>query len=375
MKNKIAIVRGKFLNRYEMQSYEPLAEEFDITAFGSLFPFHSNFSFSTVKLFSPLDLPNFPYKMQILNRICKDAQYLFGVENGLQGFAIAHTAETYFHFTNQCLIAKRKGYVKKVVVTVWENIPFNNEGIKGRTAFKQQVFREADHFVAVSERAKIALILEGVDSAKITVISPGIDTKLFTPIKKNIPKTKHINLLFVGRLEKNKGIYELLYSLKLLQMDKSLETYTIGLTIIGEGSEKMTIRNLMNRLGLESIIVFKKIAYEMMPAEYRAVDIFIAPSKEDTYWQEQWGMALMEAQASGLPIVTTMSGSIPENVGDAAILVQPGDVLSLKNAIKKLIVDPKLRLNYSRKARERAVKVHDVMIVANKIKNVYEKLF
>src|SRR6266571_2942975 len=110
MKKKIAIVRGKFLNHYEMQSYEPLAEDYDITAFGSLIPFHSNFSFPTVKHFSPLDLPSFPYKMQLLNRVCKDAQYLCGLESGLQGFDIVHTAETYFHFTNQCLLAKRKGY-------------------------------------------------------------------------------------------------------------------------------------------------------------------------------------------------------------------------------------------------------------------------
>ncbi|HSW97405.1 MAG TPA: hypothetical protein VLF89_06280, partial [Candidatus Saccharimonadales bacterium] len=69
MKAKIAIVRGKFLNQYEMQSYEPLTASFDLTAFGSLTAFHTHFAFPTVKLFSPLDVPDFPYKTQLLNRL------------------------------------------------------------------------------------------------------------------------------------------------------------------------------------------------------------------------------------------------------------------------------------------------------------------
>src|SRR5579859_8057230 len=132
MKTKIAIVRGKFLNQYDMQSYEPLAPLYTMTAFGSLTSFHSNFLFPTVKLFSPLDIPDFPYKTSLLNRIFHDAQYLVGLEDSLKGFSIAHSAETYFQFTTQCLDAKKKGYLKKVIVTVWENIPFNNEGIVGR---------------------------------------------------------------------------------------------------------------------------------------------------------------------------------------------------------------------------------------------------
>ncbi len=53
---KVAIVRGKFLNKYEMQLYEPLFPRFDITAFGSLTPFQDTFAFPTVKLLSPMDL-------------------------------------------------------------------------------------------------------------------------------------------------------------------------------------------------------------------------------------------------------------------------------------------------------------------------------
>ncbi len=374
MKAKIAIVRGKFLNQYEMQSYEPLTTAYDLQAFGSLTSVHTNFAFPTVKLLSPFDLPNFPYKTPILNRLFTDAHYLAGLENSLQGFAIAHSAETYFHFTKQCLEAKKNGSVKKVVVTVWENIPFNNEGIAGRTEAKQQVLREADHFIAISERSKIALLLEGASEKNISVISPGVDNKVFFPTKEKAGETKKIQLLFVGRLVKNKGVYEMLHALKMLTFDKELKNIPILLTIIGSGPEKNGMQATAKKLGISEVIMYKEVFYHDMPREYRKADIFIAPSKEDIYWQEQWGMALLEAQASGLSIVTTTSGSIPENVGDAAFLVQPADILSLKEAIKKLILNPKLKEEYSKKARERAVKVHDIKIVASKIKRVYEKV-
>lgn len=374
MKQKIAIVRGKFLNQYEMQSYEPLIDSYDLTAFGSLTAFHTQFGFPTVKLLSPLDVPNFLYKTQLLNRLFHDANYLVGLEKALQGFTIAHSAETYFHFTKQCLDAKQKGYVKKVVVTVWENIPHNNEGISGRSEMKKRVLHEADHFIAVSERAKNALLLEGADVKKISVISPGIDTTVFAPRKTISKKTQEINLLFVGRLVKNKGVYELLYALKMLFFDKTLENFSLSLTMIGSGPEKNALQHLAKKLGIADKIIYKDVVYDNMPAEYRHAHIFVAPSKADTYWQEQWGMALMEAQSAGLAIITTMSGSIPENVGDAALLVQPGDVVSLAEALTQFILHPDMRTTFAKRARERAVQRHDKNIAAGKMKEVYEGL-
>jgi hypothetical protein len=72
MKSKIAIIRGAFLNSYEMQFFEPLADTFALTAFGSMHPFHESFAFPVKKCLSPMDLPSFPFKMSILNRVFID---------------------------------------------------------------------------------------------------------------------------------------------------------------------------------------------------------------------------------------------------------------------------------------------------------------
>lgn len=380
---KIAVVRGKYLNKYEMQSYEPLVKKHKLVGFGSLRPFHEKFAFSVVKLPSPTDLPNFPLKMPILNRLCVDAQWLFGLEERLRGFDIAHSAETYMHFTWQCLNAKKRGYVKKVVATVSENIPFNNEGIWGRKRFKKRAIKEVDHFIAISKRSKEALILEGCDEAKITVIGHHVDTSAFTPNSKlKTPfgpslgrgQNSKLNVLFVGRLEVEKGVYEVILAVKKLLSDPELKDYHLTFTLIGEGNERGRLLELEKRMRIAQKAIHKTVSYDKMPAEYQKADIFLAPSRSTRYWQEQFSMVLLEAQASGLPIVTTCSGAISENVGQAAILVPPADFYSLAEAIKKLILNPKMRVKLGRRARERAVKYFDIKIGAKKLDEVYQRI-
>lgn len=375
---KIALVRGKFLNAYEMQSFEPLTKSYDITAFGSLQPFHNSFAFPTVNLPSPMDLPEFPKKMGIINRIYTDAHYLYGLEEKLKGFDIAHSAETYFHYTQQALNAKKKGYVKKVIATVLENIPFNNEGIWGRKEFKERARKELDHIIALTQRTKDTLLLEGVEPRKITVVSHGIDTKRFTPKKnwlKNENNKKEFTILFSGRLEAYKGVYEIVYAAKLLLIDQDLKNYLLKFVFVGKGSEEEKLLVLEKKLHVQKYIKHKSISYEDMPRLYQKADIFLAPSKPTFTYQEQYCTVLLEAQAAGLPIVTTYSGGIPENVGDAGVLVAPGDFYSLRNAIKKFILSPEKRISFAKKARRRAESVHDSKVIAQQIAKVYEKIF
>lgn len=371
-KKKVAIVRGKFLNQYEMQSFEPLASKFDITAFGSLSSFHDTFAFPTVKLPSPMDLLDFPYKMPILNRAFIDAQYLLGLENHLEGFDIVHTAETYYHYTQQSLNARKRGNVKKVIATVLENIPFNNEGIWGRKKFKKSARDGLDHIIALTNRTKEALLLEGAKDDKITVVSHGINTSRFIPSARK--STNRLTILFVGRLEVYKGIYEVIYAFKRLLEDKDLRAYSLTLLVVGNGSEKKELLQREKELKISRYVTHLDVTYADIPDVYKKADIFVAPSKESQYWIEQYNTSLLEAQAAGLSIVTTYSGGIPENVGNTAVLVSPGDVLSLKKELKEFILYPQKRKTYGSNARKRALEVHDVKIISKQISKVYEQV-
>lgn len=353
---KVALVRGKFLNSYEMQLFEKLPSKYRVTAFGSRTPYHDKFSFSVIKLPSPMDLPDFPYKMPILNRLFIDAHYLFGLEQKLRGFELVHAAETYYHYTQQALNAKKNGFVKKVIATVLENIPFNNEGIWGRKRFKERARRELDHIIALTNKTREALIKEGTDPNKITVIGHAIDTERFYPKKH---KKKILTILFVGRLEEEKGITEF------VEMAKQLKKYNVRFVVIGNGTKERIIPKFIEQ---------RVVSYENMPSEYQAADIFVAPSKSTPTWDEQYNTALLEAQASGLAIVTTRTGGIPENVGNAAILISPGDVDALTHAITSFIMNPSLRTTYAKKARERALHVHDARKIAKRMGDLYNQV-
>jgi len=374
---KLAIVRGKFLNQYEMQSFAPLINRYEITAFGSITPYHDTFPFSVIKCPSPMDLPEFPYKMQILNRLFVDAHYLLGLEDKLEGFDIVHAAETYYHYTQQCLNAKKQGSVKKVVATVLENIPFNNESIWGRKAFKKRARNELDHMIALTNKTKRALIAEGADPKKITVIGHGIDTKKFSPEKDHLKKLKlqdrELTILFSGRLERYKGVYEILEALRMLL--KKNTNVRLKLIFAGGGSEKKNLLKLEKHYGLTAMVFHISADYKDMPDMYRNADIVALPSISTPTWEEQYCTALLEAQSMGLPIVTTGSGGIPENVGDCALYCKEKNALSLARELQKFIENGDLRVRYGQKARDRAVRVHDSRIIADKLDHVYENLF
>ena len=372
---KIALVRGAFLNQYEAQIFFPIVKKHDLVGFSSLHPIHDQFLFPVVKCPSPMDL-NFGsfsrIKMPLLNRLFIDAHLLWGLEDKLEGFDIAHCADTFYHFTHQCVVAKKQGKVKKVVATIFENIPFNNEGIWGRKQFKQDAIANIDHFIAISERSKAALILEGAPEEKITVIGQRIDTHRFTPSNRK-SDNKNLTILFTGRLEFYKGVYEVIYSAKRLITDRELSQHKLKFLLVGEGTEKPKLEELIKRLSLEKNVTIKSVSYDKMPEIYHEADIFVAPSRATRTYQEQFSTVLLEAQASGLPIVTTYSGGIPENVEDAALMANPGDFYSISSSIKKLILNPNLRNHYGILARKHVQK-YSISLGSKQLERVYRSV-
>lgn len=358
---KISIVRGAFLNPFELQNYSDLKNKFDITAISSKRPISKDVDLPLIKLHSPTDLPNFPYKYPILNRIFVDAQKLRKLEKTIKGSDVVHVAETYFGYTHQAIMAKRRGLVRRIISTVWETIPFNNEGIRGRKRYKKLAFENVDRFLAVTEKAKKALIKEGVREEKISVVNMGVDIKKFKP-DPTTQKTKDINILCVARLVPEKGITDLLEAfLKIKETNPKIK-----LTIIGSGPLKHEVSGYKN-------VYVKSVPYQKMNKEYQKADIFCLPSRATKTWEEQYGMCLVEALASGLPIVTTNSGAIPEVVGDCALVSHHSNVKELKTNLEKLIYNEKLRNSLSVMARKRAVEKYDCHKISSQIAAIYKE--
>lgn len=359
---KISIVRGAFLNPFELQNIYPLKNRHNITTYSSLKPINPNIDLPLVKLPSPTDIPLPFYKYPILNRIFSDAHYLLGLEKMITGSDIVHVAETYYHYTHQALVAKRKGLIKKVVSTVWETIPHNNEGLRGRRRFKKESYNQVDHFLAVTQKAQKALLIEGVKKDKITVVPLGVDLKHFSSSSKHKNKST-LNVLFVGRFVEEKGVGDLVEALLKLKEKK----LPVKLTLVGEGPLE---KNFVNIKG----VTVTKSSYKNISRLYSQADIFCLPSQTTPSWQEQYGMVFIEAMASRLPIVTTRTGAINEVCGNVALYVPQKSSSSLAKILEKLVLDKKLRQSLSSQSLKRAKLYYDHRQVADRIESVYKNL-
>ncbi len=331
------IIRASHANQYELQNYEPIAEEHDIKVITSHHPL-TNVQIPTIHLWSPTDLPTFPYRKQILSRLIGGEQWLLGIEDLVTSKDILHTAETYTPYTHQAVELRKHNKIKKLICTCWETIPHNNEKFARLRLWKMDSYRYVDLFHTPTERAKNALIKEGVNPKKIRVINYGVDLSHFVPPAKRIISPKPV-VLTVARKVKEKGI----------------DIWT----------------QLNHELG--DRINFKwvdSVSYEQIIKEYQKADIFLFPSKETATWEEQYGMALIEAMACGLPIITTNTGAIPEVVGNAGIICSES-YSSIRGSLLKLLQSPSEIKKYQKLSLARARSHFDRNKTAIKLAELY----
>jgi len=389
---KVAILRGANLNKYEMQTYEKLNQlsSLEITTFSSLFPQHqiNDINLLNKRLLCSDDFIRclIPSKMRrpvrfVLEGLIGIKQLTFGLIKGLEGFDLIHTADPSYYYSYEATKAKDK-YHSILVVTQWENIPFLFERSRLARHIKYTVLNRADHFIAMSERARETLLLEGVSPHKITVAPVGVDVDRFKPRGKSEKLLDHCGLdrkdlliSFCGRLSYSKGVEFLLYAFKKLTSDSEIRSLPgkIKLAFFGEGEKKVRLLELVQRLDLEKDTIFYGFyPYEKMQEVYNTTDILVLPSVSTKWWQEQLGMVLLEGMASGCAVVSTRSGSIPEIVGDAGLLCNPGDFCDLYLKMRELCLSEDLRKKLGKRGRERVGERYNFTTNAQKINGVYQ---
>jgi glycosyltransferase involved in cell wall biosynthesis len=379
---RVALVRGPNLNSWEMQNFAPLRNDYEFITFCSHW---NNFDLSEIPfpvhtLWSWGQMLRMRAARHVIEHVWGDYHDLVHLDRALHGFDIVHTPESMYYCSYQAALAKRKlGF--KLVVTVWENLPLNYN-LAATRRLKETVMNEADLFLAVTQRAKEVLVLEGAPVEKIAVQMPGIDIDHFRPLPKDrstlLRFDCHDNdlvILFVAHLTVQKGIFDLLYAMKSLLLRLGSDA-PVKLLIAGTGPERERLSSLVTQLQLEARVRFiGPHPYSSMPLIHNLADVFVLPSQPALRWQEQFGYVLVESMACGKPVISTESGAIAEVVGNAGLLVQPNDYLALAGALERLISSSSLRQELGRKARSRAEQLFDVRRVALQFKNHYENLY
>ncbi len=174
-------------------------------------------------------------------------------------------------------------------------------------------------------------------------LSNGIE--LFNYYKDDSPKST-IELIYVGRLTRGKRVQDALYAISQV---KNI-TPNIRLTIIGSGPEEDFLKRKCKFLRIEDHIRFLgKRPPKEIPKNLSKADIFIFPSHHESF-----GLAILEAMASYLPILASRSTAIPELVhdGENGLLHSPGNINELAKNLKTLIENDTLRKSMGKKSRE-----------------------
>ena len=215
------------------------------------------------------------------------------------------------------------------------------------TPILRRIWRNAGA-VTVSSADQAALARCTLPDLELTTIPNGVDTEVFHPAGRRTDQ--EINAVCAARLIERKGQHHLLKALAHLRRSCRRP---LRVTLVGTGDAEPHLRQLAKGLKVSHAVTFEGyVPGERMPDVYRAADLFVLPS-----YQEGMSIALLEAMASGLPVVVTEAGGTPELVtrGLNGEIVPWGDVEALARALTALVEDDAARARMGAASRQRAM--------------------
>ena len=289
---------------------------------------------------------------------------------GKQLFRWLHRKDFLYHYTIEYFLHKALKDIRcrHYDVIILENRPayalqlaaftkarlvyhLHNENLTPQTARYQDIYDAASLILTVSDYIRSQVEPQSAARHKTLTIHNGIDLKAFSPETKPVPRaqlglTDHdFVMVFSGRVTPEKGIMQLLEAMLLLKDQTDIKLLVIGSSFYGNADNSNPFTHKLMTMGepLKGRILFTGfIPYEQIPGYLRTADLAVIPS----VWDDPFPTTVLEAQAIGLPVVSTRRGGIAEEVStDTAILLDTDEhfVSHLAEAILDLYQHPDRR--------------------------------
>ena len=259
----------------------------------------------------------------------------------------------------RALFLRRLGLLHGPIVVVMHGYDMSQSLRRFGNDYYRELLEEADLILPVSTKWKELLCSMGADPAKVKVHNMGVDTNTFTPTVRE-DSSPTINLLSVSRLAPKKGL-----SVAIRAVARLVGKYpNIIYNIVGDGPSKAELHSLVDSLGVDKVIIFRGPMGKKQVSEHlQQANIFLAPSVTAPDGdQEGVPVAIMEAMASGIPVVSTYHSGIPELIrdGDSGLLAAEGDVDSLVGKLDEALSNNTLRKTIGESARKRIECAYDI---------------
>ena len=275
---------------------------------------------------------------------------------------------------NLGILLREVGAVKGKIITTFHGYDMSSFIISNGNNVYNKLFLNGDLFLPISNYWKRKLIRLGCSEKKIIVHRMGINLEKYKYYPKKIQSGENIKILTVGRLVEKKGHEYMIQAIaKIIKKYKNLE-YIIA----GDGPFRNKLENLISELGIKSYIKFLgAVEQNEVLKLYKQSHIFILPSITASNGdQEGIPVVLMEAQATGLPIISTYHTGIPEVVvdGKSGFLVPEKDVDALAEKLEYLIEHPEIWPDMGRYGRKFVEEKYDIKKLNQKLVDIYQNL-
>lgn len=216
--------------------------------------------------------------------------------------------------------------------------------------FERYVFGVSAYAIAGNAEAVDVLRAKGYRGPAAVIPQFGVDPEVFAP-RPSDADHDDFTLGYVARLAEEKGPRVLMQALAGLDGRWRLH-------VIGSGPLAGEARLLARRAGIADRVTWEaSVPSTSMPDRMRSFDALVLPSLTRPNWKEQFGRALVEAMACGVPVVGSDSGEIPHVIGDAGVVVPEGNADALRAALRALMADAARRQELGGKGRDR-VRAH-----------------
>lgn len=278
--------------------------------------------------------------------------FIYALDHLVRDADIVHLHYPFFGTGERISTLKRKGKIKKLVVTL--HMDAAATGLKGfvfdlhRKLFQLSVLDAADVLIASSsDYARHSSFAPWAD--RIIELPFGVDERRFVPALDR-DTSRPFTALFVGGMDRAhafKGVAVLLEAI--------FRAPNIKAKLIGDGNLRSSYESLARRLSISDRVSFLgKLSSEELPAVYQSSDVLVLPSLSGA---EAFGLVALEAQSSGIPVIASDLPGVRTVVadGESGILVPSGDVEALINAILRLESDKELRENMGIAGRKRVL--------------------
>lgn len=237
----------------------------------------------------------------------------------------------------------------------------------------QQLFARGKLFTANTQFTKDQMVKHGCDENKIEILPVGLRIEKFKFTPGTLPADGTVNILTVGRLVEKKG-YE--YAIRAFAM--IADEYKVKYTIAGSGPLEDELKELVGNLGINEKVVFTgPLARDEIIDLYQKASIFLLTSvTASTGDMEGQGLVLQEAQATGLPVISTLHNGIPDGVldGRSGYLVPEKDPHAIAEKLRYLIENPDLWPEMGKCGRQLVEEKYNIQKLNRKLLAIYKML-